>query len=129
MHPIHGTPHTFRARGRKPIGPFAGRSCTAACGFVVGWLLVVGFLLIAGYGAVALPKSFGSGQPARAMLRDWLPGRARRLWSDAHIHNAALPAAAVPAALTEATPVVLPRTGWTATASDEEVALATQPGQ
>ncbi|MGY2745362.1 hypothetical protein ACVWZ8_002479 [Arthrobacter sp. UYCu723] len=33
-----------------------------------------------------------------------------------HIHNAALPAAAM-----EAAPAALPRTGWTATASDEEV--------
>ncbi|HEX9227353.1 MAG TPA: discoidin domain-containing protein [Arthrobacter sp.] len=75
---------------------------------------LVGFLLVAGYGAVALPKSFGSAG-LHAHNSGPAAGQASSSLVGPHIHNAARPAAA-----TEAVPVLLSRTGWTATASDAE---------
>ena len=78
--------------------------------------LLIGSLLIVGYGAVALP---GLSRSADAHAH----GAASAASGSAgpHIHTAALPAvAALPAAAVEAALIPLSRTGWTATASDEE---------
>ncbi|WCI08738.1 hypothetical protein PJ267_01000 [Arthrobacter sp. OVS8] len=77
---------------------------------------LAGFLLVAGYGAVALPKSFGSAG-LHAHNSGLAAGQGSSSLVGPHIHNAAQPAAA-----TEAVPVLLSRTGWTATASDAETA-------
>ena len=92
--------------------------------------VLVGFLLIMGYGAVAPhdsssaigPHVHGAVAPHDSSGAAGLDLHAVLALQDSssatgsHVHMAALPAAAMAAA-----PAPLPRTGWTASASDEEI--------
>jgi galactose oxidase len=103
---------------RRPGGK-ARHSHSRRLGLRQWTALLIGSLLIVGYGAVALPKSLASASAhAHGVAQAAAPQGASGV-AGPHIHNAVLPAAAM-----EAAPLPLPRTGWTASASDEEVAAA-----
>ncbi|CAI3802409.1 discoidin domain-containing protein [Pseudarthrobacter sp. MM222] len=112
LRPVIRAPGRHRAGGRRL--PRRALLLALHAGVHRAAAVLVGLALILGYGVVAPHESSsatGSHRHTAAAPHEALNAAA------AHVHTAVLPDAAI-----EAAPAPLPRTGWTATASDEDVA-------